>query len=77
MKFHFNLSDDVYTQDEDGRDLPDIHAARRYAETNAKIMAAESVRNGLLNLLHYVEVTDGAGDFLLKVTFGEVVAVSS
>lgn len=75
MLFYFHLHNDVHTQDESGRDLPDAAAARAVAEDEARAMAAESVKVGHLDLSHNVEVADENGDTLFAVTFGDVVAI--
>jgi hypothetical protein len=74
-RFFFHLHNDIDTHDEEGRDLPDIDAARRSAEHDARNMAAESVRAGHLVLDHFVEVTGEEGRPLFRVTFGEVVEI--
>lgn len=75
MRFFFHLHNDVLSFDEEGRELPDTDTARAVAEEEARTMAAESVRKGHLNLAHYVEVVDEAGDILFTVPFGEVVDI--
>jgi hypothetical protein len=75
VRFFFHLYDDIDTQDEEGTDLADETAARALAQEEALTMAAESVRQGHLNLSHFVEVIDASGNKVFKVTFGEVVAV--
>jgi hypothetical protein len=76
MRFHFDLHNDVDTHDEEGVELPDELSARRYAEDSARIMAAESVRRGHLNLDHFIEVSDDVGRTLFKVTFADVITVT-
>jgi hypothetical protein len=74
-RFFFHLHNDLDTCDEEGRDLPDLAAARSAAEEDARHMAAESVREGRLNTSHFVEVSGDDGQSLLRVTFGEVVKI--
>ena len=75
-RFYFHLYNDIVSKDEEGRELPDVDIARHDAREDARGMAAESVREGELNLDHYVEVADDTGETLFRVTFGEVVRVT-
>jgi len=74
-RFYFHLYNDIVSKDEEGRELPNVEAARHDAQEDARDMAAESVRDGQLNLSHYVEVADESGP-LFRVTYGDVVTVS-
>lgn len=74
-RFYFHLHNDVDTFDEEGRDLPDVDAARRAAMLDARSMAAESVRLGHLDPSHYVAVTDENGDTLFCMSFREAVRI--
>ena len=75
-RYYFHLHNDLSTTDEEGRELADVDAAHRAAEREAREMAAESVQNrGQLNLGHYVEVTDERGEPVMRVRFGEAVAI--
>jgi hypothetical protein len=74
-QFYFHLYNDVTTLDDEGRSLPDDKSARDQATRDAREMAAESVRDGHLNLAHYIEVTGDDRRPLFRVTFGEVVEI--
>jgi hypothetical protein len=75
-RYYFHLHNDLATTDEEGRELDDIGAARRAAEEDAREMAARSVQcHGHLDLGHYVEVTDEGGNSVVRVRFGEAVAI--
>ena len=74
-QFYFDLYNDDITMDDEGRSLPDINAAHSQAVADARHMAAESVRDGRLNLGHYVEVMTDDREPLFRVTFGEVVEI--
>ena len=76
-RYFFNLYNDVDSTDEEGREWPDLDSARRAAVEDARHMAAESLRHGHLNLSHFVEVTVENRQVLFKVTFGEVVTITS
>jgi hypothetical protein len=74
-RYFFHLHNDVETRDEEGVELPDLTAARRVAEHEARTIAAESVAHGRLCLGHSIEVADESGATVLVVRFGEVVEV--
>jgi hypothetical protein len=73
VRYFFNLHNDVDTLDEEGVELESETEAWDLACSEARVMAAESVRVGHLDLSHYVEVADIAGRALFRVTFAEVV----
>ena len=76
-RFYFHLHNDLTSTDEEGRELADRGAACRAAEQDAREMAARSVQcHGHLNLAHYVEVTDERGESVVRVRFGEAVAIT-
>jgi hypothetical protein len=74
-QFFFHLYNDIVTIDQEGREFASVAAARGAAEQDAREMAAYSVRQGQLNLAHYIEVTDGSGEAVVRVTFAEAVSV--
>ena len=74
-RFYFHLRNDLDAEDEEGRELSDIEAARAAAVDDARNMAAESVRTGHLTLSHFVEVAGEDGELRFRVTFGEAVEV--
>ncbi len=74
-RFYFHLHNDIDSFDEEGRELPDVEAAREAALREARCMAAESVRQGHLDRAHYVAVTDENGDTLFSTTFREAVRI--
>lgn len=75
-RFYFHLRDDVSADDEEGKELPDIGAARAQAEKYARALAAASVaERGILNLDHRIEVTNEAGQDALTVRFADVVTI--
>ena len=74
-RFYFHLHNDVEARDEEGRELADAYAAHEAAVLEARTMAAESVRQGHLDLSHTIEVTDESGARLFRVPFGDVVQI--
>jgi hypothetical protein len=76
MCYYFHLHNDVEARDDEGVDLPDQAAAKEHALDEARAMAAESVREGHLDLSHSIEVADHARERLFSVTFGEAVKIT-
>ena len=74
-RFYFHLFNDITSIDEEGSELPTESAARQRAETNAREMAAESVREGHLVLSHRIEVGNELGEKIATVRFGDVIQV--
>ncbi len=75
-RFFFNLHNDLDAPDPEGRELPDLAAARDAAIREARELAAETVMQGRLDLGHFIEVADAAGAPLFRVRFGEAVTVT-
>lgn len=76
MRYFFHLYNDIQTHDEEGTELPNLAAALQRATNAACDMAAESVRQGKLNLSHYIEITGADGSSVGKVTFSDAVVIS-
>ena len=74
-RFYFHLRNDIVTNDEEGAELPDLTSARRTAVETARGLAAESVRQGHLNLNHYIEIENEYGHVIATVTFREAVKI--
>jgi len=75
-RFYFNLRNDVFVDDQEGAELPDLAAARARAEGFARDMAAASViDHGRIDMRHRIEVADESRQTLLTVTFGDVVRI--
>jgi hypothetical protein len=53
--YYFNIYNDETTLDEEGRELPDLAAARELALDSARDLVCESVHKGHLNLDHRME----------------------
>ncbi len=62
--------------DEEGLELPNLEAARARAEAYALDMTAATVlEERKINLHHRIEVTDGMGQKVLTVEFGDLVTI--
>lgn len=70
-RYYFHLRNDEIVDDEEGRELPDIAAARECAIEAARELTCASIHRGRLNLDHYIEVVDAEGEPLFRVAFRE------
>jgi hypothetical protein len=75
MRFYFHLHNGVVTRDEEGIELPSDEAARSHALAEARVMAAESVREGYLDVAHSIKVTKHDGEEMFEIFFGDVVEI--
>jgi hypothetical protein len=75
-KFYFHLHNDVDAPDEEGKELPDIDAARAYAEANAVFTMSETLKeDARINLRHHIDIEDEQRKVLATVRFRDVVAI--
>ena len=75
--YFFHIYNHDITMDEEGRDLPDLAAARELALDSARDLVCESVHHGHLNLDHRIEVQDEKGETVIVLTFREAFTISS
>jgi hypothetical protein len=77
-RFYFHLRDEMWVEDEEGIDLPDLGAARSRATAYALEMSAASIlEQQRINLRHRIEVTNDTGELDLTVEFGDVVTIET
>jgi hypothetical protein len=74
-RFYFHLVEEAIVQDNEGADLPDEAAARQRALASARDVVAEDARNGLLNLLPRIDVTDEEGNLVFSLGFHEAFTI--
>ncbi|HEY1606082.1 MAG TPA: hypothetical protein VGF77_10860 [Allosphingosinicella sp.] len=61
--FKFHVFNDDQTIDREGRDLPDLDAARAYAIECARAIMAEEIKaKGDIDLRHWIEIEDQQGE---------------
>ena len=72
-RFYFHLHNDVEARDEEGQELADVESARAEALRGARELLAEAVRSGRVDLSHWIEVEDEAGERILTLRFGDSV----
>lgn len=70
-RYFFNIRNDIHTDDEEGRDLPNLQAALETAIESARELVCADIKKGWLNLDHYIEVLDERRILALRVTFRE------
>jgi len=75
-RYFFDLFNDIQAPDLEGKDLHDLDAARANAVREAREMMAESVTKGRLDLRHYIQVRDDAGQVVTVVQFGDAVVIT-
>lgn len=76
-RYFFDLHNDMDALDVEGRDFPDLHAARSTAIKEARAMICASVTaNGKINLQHCIKVRDQGGSVVCVVQFDEAVEVT-
>ena len=75
-RYFFHIHDHDVTLDEEGRELPDLAAARELALDSARELVCESIHHGHLNLDHRIEVQDQQGETALVLTFREAFTIS-
>jgi hypothetical protein len=75
-KFFFHLHNDIDAPDEEGKELPDIDAARAYAAASAVFTIGETLKeDGRIDLRHHIDIEDEQGKVLATVRFRDVVAI--
>jgi hypothetical protein len=76
-RYYFNIYNHEVTLDDEGRELPDLGAARELALESARELVCESVHQGHLNLDHRIEVTDESGESVIVLTFREAFTIGN
>lgn len=74
--YHFHLQNGGgFVEDEEGRELSGLEAAREEAVKDIRSIISEEVRQGVVDLRGRLEVTDGDGAPVLTVAFSEAVEI--
>lgn len=74
--YFFHLHNDVDVRDGDGREFPDLGAARDLAREYARFTFAETIKEtGRVNLDHRIDIEDEEGRVLETVRFRDVVRI--
>ncbi|HYD39066.1 MAG TPA: hypothetical protein VEA60_15725 [Allosphingosinicella sp.] len=73
-RFYFHVCNGAgFVQDEEGRDLPDLEAARAEAIRGARSIMASDVQRGTLDLSSFIEIEDAEKRLVLTVGFEDAV----
>jgi hypothetical protein len=73
-RFYFDFRDSVVLRDPEGRELPDLDAARMAAVEEARHCASGDVCKGRLHLDHKIEVKDVGGNIVASVSVRDAVS---
>jgi hypothetical protein len=77
-RYFFHLRNDLDVPDAEGKDLPDLDAARAQALAFAVDMAAASaLEHRKINLHHCIQVEDETGRVLHTILFGDAIAIET
>ena len=74
-RFYFHIHDSFDAEDDEGSELNDAQAARRYALNCVRQLIGDEARTGTLNLRHHIEITDDRGELVDRVCFGDAVTI--
>lgn len=76
-RYFFDLHNDMDSVDVEGRDFPDLQAARSTAVKEARAMICASVTaDGRINLRHCIKLRDESGAIVCVVHFEDAVEVT-
>ncbi len=74
--FYFHLYNDIDASDDEGREFPDLAAARNYALGQLRRLVGEIAKDtGRIVLSHRLDIEDEQKTVLDTVRFGDVVKV--
>lgn len=76
-RYFFHVRNDIVATDKDGMDLPNDAVALERALDGARDLASASVRQGHLDLRHYVECVAEGGRKVGIVRFADAVKIIS
>ena len=75
-RFYFHLLNDVDAPDKEGKELPDLAAARDYAKVNVRYSAGEMLKeHGRIVLSHRIQIEDAEGNVLDTIYCSDVLNV--
>ena len=75
-RYHFDVHNSIgFMADEDGRELPDLAAARSEGLKGVRSLLAEDVTQGRLDLNGRLEIFDSKRKLLVTIRFGETVEI--
>jgi hypothetical protein len=77
-RFYFHLYNDIDVPDDEGEDLPDLPAARAYADCQARALVGDMAKQeGRIVLWHRIDIEDSQHKVLDVVHFRDVVRIET
>lgn len=77
-RFYFHLINDMDVPDDEGKELPDLEAARKEASCQARMLMGEMLKTEAhINLSHRIDIEDEQRAVVATVCFRDVVRVDS
>ncbi|HEX6374281.1 MAG TPA: hypothetical protein VFZ91_01015 [Allosphingosinicella sp.] len=74
-RYVVHVFNDETSLDEEGRELPNLQAARAHAIEDARSLMSDTLRKGRLVLSRHIAIQNDRGELLLDVKFGDAVEV--
>jgi hypothetical protein len=75
-RFYFHLHNDLEAADPEGKELPSLEAARKYAAETALFTMAQVLKDEAhINFHHHIDIEDEHGNVLETVRFKDVAKV--
>jgi len=75
-RYFFDLHNDLDALDPEGKELPDLDAAKAHALCEARVMLKASIDDrGHIDLRHYINVRDESGQLVYVMQFENAVTV--
>ena len=75
-RFYFHLINDMNVPDDEGRELPDVEAARNWAALSVRKLAGQILKEeGRIALHHRIDIEDEWHNVVAAVQFRDVVKV--
>jgi hypothetical protein len=75
-RFFFHVCNGTgFVEDEEGRELPDLGAARAEALKGARSIMADDLHRGVLDLASFIEVEDERRTLIFTLNFGDLVEI--
>lgn len=75
-RFYFHVCNGTgFVEDEEGRELPDLEAARQEAIKGARSIMADDLYRGQLDLSSFIEIEDEAHVHQLTIAFADLVEI--
>ncbi|MGZ8352808.1 MAG: DUF6894 family protein [Allosphingosinicella sp.] len=75
-RYFFDLHNDIESRDHEGKELPNLAAAREKATASDREMICSSIQTrGSVNLDHRIDVRDETGDVVMTVPFREAFTI--